>query len=33
MEHTHDLGAELGESKQNYVKTVTEGGLNFVNVI
>lgn len=32
MEYMHDLGEELGEPKQNYVKTVIEAGLNFVNV-
>lgn len=32
MEYTHDLGAELGEPKQNYVKSVIEAGLDFVNV-
>lgn len=32
MGYTHDHGAELGEPKQNYVKTVIEAGLNFFKV-
>jgi len=32
MEYTHDLGAELGELKQNNLKTVIEAGLNRVEV-